>query len=88
MSHSQRISETNIKQIVDPDAKQTSATLPVAVFLISLVGPAIVLSLPSMLAWPADYLPTHLYLFGTLGQALMDLPAISIDRRRTYARLF
>jgi len=29
-----------------------------------------------MLGWPQAYLAAHLYLFGTLGQALMDLPAI------------
>lgn len=65
-----------MKQPVNPKVKRTAVTAPIAVFLISLISPAIVLGLPLILRWPADYLPSHLYLFGTLGQGLMDLPAI------------
>lgn len=56
--------------------KESGFTKPIVIFLISLIGPAIVLSLPFILAWQPDYLASHLYLFGTLGQVLMDLPAL------------
>lgn len=49
---------------------------PIVVFLISLVGPAAVIGLPFTLGWSQDYLSSRLYIFGTLGQALMDLPAM------------
>lgn len=56
--------------------KRSTFTTPIAVFQILLSGPAIVLGLPLMLGWQQDYLSSRLYLFGTLGQALMDLPAV------------
>jgi hypothetical protein len=68
-------------------AVRSSYTTPIIVFLISLVGPAAVIGLPFMLGWSQDYLSSHLYLFGTLGQALMDLPAIVMLRRGNGKRL-
>lgn len=55
---------------------RSSLITPITVFLLSLAGPAIVLGLPIVLGWSGDTLSSHLYIFGTLGQALMDLPAI------------
>ncbi len=65
---------------VPRDARPALAT-PVAVFLISLIGPAGVLGLPLLLGWSQEDLSSRLYIFGTLGQALMDLPAILMFAR-------
>ncbi len=56
--------------------KRSTFTTPIAIFLISLIGPAVVLGLPFVLGWQQNYFASHLYIFGTLGQALMDLPAL------------
>jgi hypothetical protein len=65
-----------MQQHLSQRLKRSTFTTPMAIFLISLIGPASVLGLPLMLGWPPDYLSSRLYYFGTLGQALMDLPAI------------
>ena len=65
-----------MQELVGQRPVRSSYTTPLIVFLISLIGPAAVIGWPFMLGWPQAYLAAHLYLFGTLGQALMDLPAI------------
>ena len=54
---------------------------PIIVFLLSLVGPAVILGFSLVLGGSQDYLSSRLYLFGTLGQALMDFPAIVMFAR-------
>jgi hypothetical protein len=49
---------------------------PLAVALWSGILPMFIIALPAMLHWEAGYLPAHLYVIGTIGQFLMDLPAV------------
>lgn len=56
--------------------------VPLLIYLISFIGPAIVMGIPmTLLGWSKDYQLSHLYVIGTLGQALMDLPAIIMFTR-------
>jgi len=56
--------------------------VPVLIYLISFVGPAIVMVIPTaLLGWSKDYWFSHLHITGTLGQALMDLPAVIMFAR-------
>jgi len=51
--------------------------LPIMVFLWSCILPALVLAMPVLLPnGSKDYLANHLYLIGTIGQLLIDLPAV------------
>jgi hypothetical protein len=53
------------------------ALFPILVYVFSLVVPALVMTLPAIVwKWSKDYQVHHLYLIGTLGQLLMDLPAV------------
>lgn len=54
---------------------------PLVVYLISFTGPAIVMGIPIAIGWSKDYLFSHLYVVGTLGQGLMDLPAVVMFAR-------
>lgn len=54
-----------------------SILTPVLVYIFSLLLPAIAMGIPSVvLQWSKDYQIQHLYLIGTIAQALMDLPAV------------
>jgi membrane protease YdiL (CAAX protease family) len=56
--------------------------MPIAVYLLSFVLPALVMTIPAWIfKWNTDYQFEHLYLFGTLGQLLMDLPAVLLIYR-------
>jgi hypothetical protein len=54
---------------------------PLVVYLISFIGPAIVMGIPIAIGWSSVYLFSHLYVVGTLGQGLMDLPAVVMFAR-------
>ena len=54
---------------------------PLAVALWSGILPTLVIALPAILHWDADYLPAHLYIIGTIGQFLMNLPAVILLMR-------
>lgn len=55
---------------------------PIGVYLLSIILPATTLGLPFLLFnWTSDYLNAHLYIIGTLGQLLMDLPAVILFSR-------
>jgi membrane protease YdiL (CAAX protease family) len=75
----------------NPSQKETpsagySAALPLSVFLFSLIVLAVVLTFPTLIFhWSKDYQTNHLYLIGTLGQLLIDLPAIYFFFRTTAA---
>jgi hypothetical protein len=58
------------------------------IYLSSLVGPILVMVLPSqVLGWSNAIQSSRLYILGTLGQSLMDLPAlIMFFRIRYYAK--
>ncbi len=49
---------------------------PFIVYLVSFILPALVMTMPALLLnWNTDYQSAHLYLIGTAGQLLMDIPA-------------
>ena len=59
-----------------------SVFVPIVVYLSSYVLPAIALGIPTILfKWTTDTQFTHLYIFGTLGQLLMDIPAVIMFAR-------
>jgi hypothetical protein len=59
-----------------------SIWVPVAVYLSSYLLPAIVLGIPTLLFnWTTDYTFTHSYIIATLGQLLMDIPAVFMFAR-------
>jgi hypothetical protein len=50
---------------------------PIGVYLLSFIIPAFTLSIPVLLFnWSADYTMSKTYIIGTIGQLLMDLPAV------------
>ena len=56
--------------------------VPVAVYLSSYLLPALILGIPTILFhWTTDYQFTHSFIFGTLGQLLMDIPAVIMFTR-------
>lgn len=63
------------------------------IYLVSLLGPLLLVVIPTkLLGWSEERQFSNLYLLGTLGQALMDLPALILFLRerphmRRYARL-
>jgi len=51
--------------------------IPIGVYLLSLILSALTTTIPLMVwNWSNDYVMAHIYIIGTLGQALMDLPAV------------
>jgi hypothetical protein len=61
--------------------KRSAFISPLVVYLISVIGPAVVIGIPMAIGWSKAYLLSHLYLVGTLGQVLMDLPAVVMFTR-------
>lgn len=61
---------------------------PLLIYLVSLLGPLLVVVIPTnLLGWSEEGHFSHLYILGTLGQSLMDLPAlIFFLRERPYIR--
>jgi hypothetical protein len=56
---------------------KSSFVMPIAVSLWALIGPILVFIIPTLvLHWSNDYLSAHSYIFGTIAQSLMDLPAV------------
>jgi len=50
---------------------------PIGIYLLSFILPALTITMPLMvLNWSNDYVLAHMYFIGTLGQALMDIPAV------------
>jgi hypothetical protein len=68
-------SQTNIEK---KSYRRFSAFItPLVVYSISFAGPAAVMGIATaVLGWSRDLLYSHLYIIGTLGQLLMDLPAL------------
>jgi hypothetical protein len=57
--------------------KRTSAITPILCFILSMSSIGVFMAIPSLSSWwSMDYFKTHVYLLGTLGQILMDLPPI------------
>jgi len=50
---------------------------PIGVYLLSFILPALIILLPLIIFnWSNDYMMAHTYVIGTLGQLLMDIPAV------------
>lgn len=61
--------------------RRSAFILPLLVYLISVIGPAVVIGISIAIGWSKSYLLSHLYVVGTLGQGLMDLPAVVMFAR-------
>ncbi len=55
--------------------------MPMAVSLWAFIVPFLLILLPKISGWNADFLSTHSFIFGTIGQFLMDLPAVILFTR-------
>jgi len=58
--------------------------MPVAVSLWAFIVPILLITLPKISNWNADFLSGHSFIFGTIGQVLMDLPAVILFTRLQY----
>ena len=59
-----------------------SAVVPSIVYVFSLIIPGLIFTIPVFLFhWSKDYQLNHLYSIGTIGQLLMDLPAVFLFLR-------
>ena len=67
--------QNTINNIVDNLRKPIYT--PIGVYLLSFILPALTITIPlTVLNWSNEYMMTRIYVVGTLGQALMDLPAV------------
>ena len=65
-----------------PPYRFSAFLTPLVIYVISFIGPAVVMGIPTMVCgWSKDYLFSHLYVIGTLGQMVMDLPAMVMFTR-------
>jgi len=63
-------------------SEKYSVVVPSVVYVFSLIIPGLVVTIPAVLFhWSKDYQVNHLYLIGTIGQLLMDLPAVFLFLR-------
>ncbi|MGD0174511.1 MAG: CPBP family glutamic-type intramembrane protease [Anaerolineales bacterium] len=63
-------------------SEKYSVVVPSIVYVFSLIIPGLALTIPAILLhWSKDYQLNHLYFIGTLGQSLMDLPAVILFLR-------
>ena len=64
---------------------RSAIIVPIAVSLWALIGPILVFIIPMIVFhWSNDFLSAHSYIFGTIAQALMDLPAVILFIRMQY----
>jgi membrane protease YdiL (CAAX protease family) len=71
---------TQIQKGTTPE--KYSVVVPSIVYVFSLIIPALVVTIPAVLFhWSKDYQLNHLYFIGTIGQLLMDLPAVFLFLR-------
>ena len=65
-----------------PGRLKSPILIPIAVYLLSFILPALVMVIPAAIFhWNTSFTFSHSYLFGTLGQLLMDLPAVILFSR-------
>ena len=55
--------------------------MPIAVSLWAFIVPILVIILTKISNWNTDFLSTHSFVIGTIGQLLMDLPAVILFTR-------